>query len=89
MNATIVGPKGFELSAWERDFFRNTQPFGFILFTRNIDTPDQLRKLTDQLRDAVGREAPILIDQEGGRVQRMRSPRSASCPMDPESFDCG
>jgi len=74
MNATIFGPEGSELTAWERDFFRNTQPLGFILFTRNIDTPDQLRKLTDQLRDAVGREAPILIDQEGGRVQRMRSP---------------
>ena len=49
-------------------------PWGFILFARNIETPDQLRRLTAGLREAVGRDAPILIDQEGGRVQRMRSP---------------
>lgn len=74
LNATIFGPEGFALSEWERGFFREVQPLGFILFTRNIDTPDQLRKLTDQLRDVVGFDAPILIDQEGGRVQRMRGP---------------
>jgi len=50
------------------------QPWGFILFARNIDEPDQLRRLTGALRDAVGWDAPILIDQEGGRVQRMRAP---------------
>ena len=55
-------------------FFDIAQPWGFILFARNIETPDQLRRLTGDLRDAVGRDAPILIDQEGGRVQRMRAP---------------
>lgn len=74
MNAAIFGPNGPEITAWERSFFRETQPFGFILFARNIDTPDQLRKLTAQLRDTVDHAAPILIDQEGGRVQRMSAP---------------
>ncbi|MEO1639354.1 MAG: glycoside hydrolase family 3 N-terminal domain-containing protein [Pseudomonadota bacterium] len=72
--AAIFGPKGTEITAWERGFFRDTQPWGFILFARNIEDPDQLRRLTGGLRDAVGRDAPILIDQEGGRVQRMRAP---------------
>ena len=74
MNATIFGPEGLEITPWERDFFRETQPLGFIVFARNIDNPDQLRRLTSDLRASVGRDAPILIDQEGGRVQRMRSP---------------
>ena len=74
MNATIFGPEGLEITDWERGFFREVQPFGFILFARNIDTPDQLRKLTYDLREVVQRDAPILIDQEGGRVQRMRAP---------------
>ncbi len=74
LNATILGPEGQGVTGWERAFFQDTQPLGFILFARNIDNPDQLRRLTSELRDAVGRDAPILIDQEGGRVQRMRSP---------------
>ncbi|WP_106744116.1 glycoside hydrolase family 3 N-terminal domain-containing protein [Yoonia maritima] len=74
MNASIFGPEGPEITDFERDFFRDVQPLGFILFARNIENPEQLRRLTCDLRDAVGREAPILIDQEGGRVQRMRSP---------------
>ena len=74
MNATIFGPEGLEITKWERGFFREVQPLGFILFARNIDTPDQLRRLTHALREAVQRDAMILIDQEGGRVQRMRSP---------------
>ncbi len=74
LNATIFGPEGRTLTNWERGFFRETQPLGFIVFARNIDNPDQLRRLTADLRDAVGRNAPILIDQEGGRVQRMRAP---------------
>ena len=74
MNASIFGPEGLEVTDWERGFFRETQPFAFIVFARNIDTPDQLRKLTDQLRETVDHAAPILIDQEGGRVQRMRAP---------------
>jgi beta-N-acetylhexosaminidase len=74
MNASIFGPAGPEITAWERDFFRDVQPFGFIVFARNIDNPAQLSRITSDLRNAVGRDAPILIDQEGGRVQRMRSP---------------
>ena len=72
--AVIFGPEGLAVTDWEKGFFRDFDPWGFILFARNIDTPDQLRRLTDGLRDAVGRQAPILIDQEGGRVQRMRAP---------------
>lgn len=74
INATIFGLEGLEITDRERAFFRAVQPLGFILFARNIDTPDQLRRLTHALRDAVQRDAVILIDQEGGRVQRMRSP---------------
>ncbi|WP_045390751.1 beta-N-acetylhexosaminidase [Falsirhodobacter sp. alg1] len=72
--ATIFGCDGPELGEWERAFFRDADPFGFILFGRNVETPDQLRRLTAQLREAVGRDAPVLVDQEGGRVQRLRSP---------------
>ncbi len=74
MNATIFGCEGLEVTPWERAFFREMQPLGFILFARNINNPDQLRRLTYSLREAVGRDAPILIDQEGGRVQRMWAP---------------
>ncbi|MBE0412842.1 glycoside hydrolase family 3 N-terminal domain-containing protein [Yoonia sp.] len=74
INATILGPAGPTLTDWERGFFRDADPLGFILFARNIDTPDQLRALTDDLRGLLGRAVPILIDQEGGRVQRMRAP---------------
>ncbi|MEM6587937.1 MAG: beta-N-acetylhexosaminidase [Pseudomonadota bacterium] len=73
--ATILDATGTRLTSEEKAFFHNADPFGFILFARNIETPDQVRALTSEMRDAVGREAPILIDQEGGRVQRMRGPR--------------
>ncbi|MFV0490269.1 MAG: glycoside hydrolase family 3 N-terminal domain-containing protein [Pseudorhodobacter sp.] len=72
--ATILGPEGARLSADEVAFFREADPFGFILFARNIETPDQVRRLTAELRAAVGREAIVTIDQEGGRVQRLRAP---------------
>ncbi len=72
--AYIFGCEGTTLSAAEKAHFAKTQPWGFILFARNIEAPDQLRALTAALRDSVGRDAPILIDQEGGRVQRMRAP---------------
>lgn len=72
--AAILGLEGRALTDWERGFFREADPWGFILFARNVDSPDQLRRLTGSLRDAVGRDAPILIDQEGGRVQRLRPP---------------
>lgn len=72
--ATIFGCAGPDLSEAERAFFRDADPFGFILFARNVESPDQVRRLTDALRQAVGRDAPIFVDQEGGRVQRLRAP---------------
>ena len=72
--AAIFGCAGPVLLAEERAFYRDYDPLGFILFARNVETPDQLRRLTADLRDAVGRDAPILVDQEGGRVQRLRAP---------------
>lgn len=72
--SAIFGCEGPRLTQWEKAFFRASDPWGFILFARNVETPDQLRRLSDELRESVGRDAPILIDQEGGRVQRMRAP---------------
>lgn len=82
--ATIFGCAGPVLMAEERAFFREADPFGFILFARNVESPDQLRRLTADLRDAVGRDAPVLVDQEGGRVQRLRGPhwREWDPPLD-------
>ena len=75
MQAAIYGPEGLELTRDERRFFKDADPAGFILFRRNCETPDQLQRLTDSLRDLTGRaDLPILIDQEGGRVARMRPP---------------
>ena len=71
----LLGCSGTVLTEDERSFFAALNPFGFILFQRNCATPDQLRLLTQRLRDAVGREdAPIFIDQEGGRVARLKPP---------------
>lgn len=70
----IIGPEGPDLGPEERAFYASAQPLGFILFARNVETPEQLCRLTGDLRDAVGRDAPILVDQEGGRVQRLRAP---------------
>lgn len=78
--AVISGCRGPELTPWERDFFRDSDPWGFILFARNVETPEQLRRLTADLRAAVGRRAPVLVDQEGGRVQRLRRPHWADWP---------
>lgn len=72
--ATILGCAGPALASDEARFFREADPWGFILFSRNIEAPDQIRRLTGSLREAVGRDAPVLIDQEGGRVQRLRAP---------------
>lgn len=82
--AAILGCLGSELSADEAAFFREADPFGFILFARNVESPQQLRRLTGDLRAAVGREAPVLVDQEGGRVQRLRAPhwREWAPPLD-------
>ena len=72
--AAIFGCEGLEITASERDFYRDYNPFGFILFARNVGDAAQLTKLCADLREAVGRDAPILVDQEGGRVQRLRPP---------------
>ena len=71
----IYGCAGETLSAAERDFFRQTAPWGFILFARNISSPAQVRDLIVQLRETVGDvNTPVLIDQEGGRVARLKPP---------------
>jgi beta-N-acetylhexosaminidase len=71
----IYGLAGTALSAEEHDFFREARPWGFILFARNIGTPEQVRALTAALRETAGDpKAPILIDQEGGRVARLKPP---------------
>ena len=72
--AAIFGCSGPVLTPDEAAFFREADPFGFILFARNVESPDQVRRLTDDLRAATGHDAPILVDQEGGRVQRLRAP---------------
>ena len=79
--AFIAGCASPMLSPEEARFFKREKPWGFILFKRNIDTPDQVRKIVDDFRDAVGRaDAPILIDQEGGRVQRLQPPHWPKYP---------
>lgn len=82
--AVIFGCAGPKLLSEERAFYRDADPFGFILFARNVEDPAQLRRLTADLRDAVGWQAPILVDQEGGRVQRLRAPhwREWTPPLD-------
>lgn len=73
--AAILGCSGLTLSREEQAFFRDVRPWGFILFARNVESPDQVRKLVDELRATVDRDdAPVLIDQEGGRVQRLGPP---------------
>lgn len=74
LGAAIFGCAGPVLAQNECAFFADFDPFGFIIFARNVETPDQLCRLTGDLRAAVGRDAPILMDQEGGRVQRLRGP---------------
>ncbi|MFC3615033.1 beta-N-acetylhexosaminidase [Lutimaribacter marinistellae] len=72
--ATILDADGLRLTREEKTLFAEVNPFGFILFARNIDNADQVRGLCEEFRAAVGRNCPILIDQEGGRVQRLRAP---------------
>jgi beta-N-acetylhexosaminidase len=71
----IFGCTGTALASDERAFFRETQPWGFILFARNVHDRDQIRSLVASLRETVGDDrAPVLIDQEGGRVSRLKPP---------------
>ncbi len=73
--SAIFGLQGTELSTDETAFFFDVNPYGYILFQRNCESPAQVRRLTDSLREIVGREnVPILIDQEGGRVARLKPP---------------
>jgi beta-N-acetylhexosaminidase len=75
MKAFIIGVSGTELAAEEREFIASERPWGFILFKRNVGTPAQIASLVGRLRDAAGAaDAPVLIDQEGGRVQRFGPP---------------
>jgi beta-N-acetylhexosaminidase len=82
--ALITGVDGLRLSPGEKAFFSEVRPFGFILFARNVESPDQVRALCAELREAAGHEAVITIDQEGGRVQRLRAPlwRDWPAPLD-------
>ena len=80
-SAAIYGCSGHKLTAEERAFFAEAKPWGFILFRRNVDTQAQVKALVDDLRDSVGRaDAPVLIDQEGGRVQRLGPPHWPKYP---------
>jgi beta-N-acetylhexosaminidase len=72
--AVILSLAGETLSDTERSFFKDCNPLGFILFARNCKSPSQLAELTSDLKESLGRDCPILIDQEGGRVQRLKPP---------------
>jgi len=87
MIPAIFGCSGTQLTAEERAFFRQADPAGYILFGRNCENPEQLRALTDELRSLHGREHLLIsIDQEGGRVARLRPPHWATYPAG-EAFD--
>jgi beta-N-acetylhexosaminidase len=78
--AAIFGCSGPELTPDEAAFFARVRPWGFILFARNVVAADQIRTLTGALRETVGHDAPVLIDQEGGRVARLRPPLGRDWP---------
>jgi beta-N-acetylhexosaminidase len=79
--AFITGVSGTALTTHERSFLREAEPWGLIVFKRNVETPSQLRALVADFREAVGRaDAPVLVDQEGGRVQRLGPPHWPSYP---------
>lgn len=78
--AFVTGLKGTVLSSEERAFVAEAAPWGLILFRRNVEDRDQLRRLTSDFREAVGWRAPVLIDQEGGRVQRLTAPNWRKYP---------
>src|SRR5262245_52574952 len=72
--AVILDCEGLSLTPEEKRLFARTQPYGYILFARNCETPSQVRALTQEIKNLAGQEVPILIDQEGGRVARLRPP---------------
>src|SRR5271154_5018533 len=80
MRALITGVAGPALTSEERSFLKEAQPWGLIVFKRNVADPDSLRRLIEEFRTAVGHQAPVLIDQEGGRVQRLGPPHWPAYP---------
>src|SRR5690606_21735524 len=79
--AIILGASGTTLTPDEVAFYRDERPWGFIVFARNIESAGQLRDLTAAMRESAGRaDAPVFIDQEGGRVQRLRPPPAPNYP---------
>jgi beta-N-acetylhexosaminidase len=80
VRAFITGLAGQEISANERAFLREAEPWGLIIFKRNVDAPAQVSALARSFRDIVNREAPVLVDQEGGRVQRLGPPHWPAYP---------
>jgi beta-N-acetylhexosaminidase len=81
ISAFICGCASLDFTAWEEDFFRDAQPLGLIIFKRNVANPAQLARLTASFRNIVGRsDAPIFVDQEGGRVQRLGPPHWPAYP---------
>ena len=78
--AFIVGLSGLAITDAERAFLRDADPLGAILFKRNVESPAQVAALTKAFRDIVGRDAPVLVDQEGGRVQRLGPPHWPAYP---------
>ena len=78
--AAVFSIEGEVLNDAEKSLFSAAQPFGFILFGRNCKSPHQVEKLTDQLRSTVGWDCPVLIDQEGGRVARLKPPHWDAFP---------
>lgn len=80
MKPAIIGLAGLRLTAEEATLLRRHRPLGAILFARNVADPAQLRVLTAEIREALGADAPILVDQEGGRVARLRPPHWRAHP---------
>ncbi|MGR3493124.1 MAG: beta-hexosaminidase, partial [Shimia sp.] len=86
--AAIFGCGGTTLTAAERAFFGEVRPWGFILFDRNIKDAAQTLALTQELRASVGWDAPILVDQEGGRVQRLWPPLATHFQAAEDDLHC-
>ncbi len=80
MRAFITGIAGPALTGEERQFLKETQPWGAIVFKRNVGDPETLRRLIEEVREALEWNAPVLVDQEGGRVQRLGPPHWPSYP---------
>jgi beta-N-acetylhexosaminidase len=80
VRAFITGLSGLAVSPDETAFLRDAEPWGLIVFKRNVESPPQLRALVEEFRAIVGRDAPVLVDQEGGRVQRLGPPHWACYP---------